>query len=353
MSISMTFKSLEYAIYRNRIFRYYILFRVNGIRSLYLRQHYLSLSSDELRKVDKKQRKAWIKYSMGYEDFYMLHLEDKSLDQISKYLPYRECFFFYLDVNSPRARRTLTNKYEAYNLFSKYYGRRVELISSKELKGDKGLEKLKTFVCEKNGQYIVKPIGLSQGKGIKILSSLSEIVDYMKTLSGGEIIEELIVQDESMAVFNPTSVNTLRIHTASYGNGEVDVLWPCLRMGRAGSVVDNAGAGGIFAAIDAKTGKTISAIDESRNVWTIHPDSKIDLIGVTIPRWGEAVALVKELAKTLPDAGFVGWDLALTKEGWVMVEGNTCPLLIYQIAVGRGLRPEFHEIKKKFRSHKV
>ncbi|MBO4891666.1 MAG: hypothetical protein J5502_03585 [Prevotella sp.] len=348
----MDYKSFTVLIRRSRVFRYFKLFLDSKKRRVFFKKHYPVLSDDDLRKIMNKHRKVWIKNQMGHSDFYMLHLEDKSLYQISEYLPSRECYFFYLDVNSTKARRTLTNKYEAYNLFSKYYGRRVELVSSEELKEGNGLEKLKTFVGETNVPYIVKPIGLSQGKGIKILSSLSEIMDYMKTLSGGGIIEELIVQDESMAVFNPTSVNTLRINTANYGNGEVEVLWPCLRMGRAGSVVDNAGAGGIFAAIDVKTGLTISAIDESRNVWTVHPDSGIDLIGFTIPRWKEAVALAKELAKTLPDAGFVGWDLALTKEGWVMVEGNASPLIIYQNAIGRGIRAEFLEIKKKFSSKK-
>jgi len=162
------------------------------------------------------------------------------------------------------------------------------------------------------------------------------------------VVEDIIIQDESLAAFNKSSVNTLRICTVNYGNGEVDVMWPCLRMGRTGNFVDNAGSGGIFAAIDVLTGKTMAAVDELHNVWNEHPDSKINLVGFTIPRWDDAVAFAKELARNIPDAGFVGWDLALTKDGWVMVEGNAAPLIIYQMAIRRGIRDEFCRMKKKY-----
>lgn len=313
----------------------------------YLISHY-NLSNDELKTVYKKQRKAWICHNIGLSDFYMLHCEDKSMDQIRKYVGWWESSSFCMRMNSPTARNLLSDKWKSYNYFSKFYGRSALLITSSEIDNGKGIEKIKTFVGETNLAYIIKPLNMSSGKGISKLSSLSEIIDYVKSVNKDVIIEEAIDQDESMAAFNQSSVNTLRINTANYGNGVIDVLWPCFRVGRAGSIVDNAGAGGIFAAINVVDGKTIAASDESRNVWKVHPDSKKDLIGFTIPRWKEAVALAKELAKTLPDAGFVGWDFALTKQGWVMVEGNGAPLLIYQIAVGHPIRTEFCEMKEKF-----
>lgn len=78
-----------------------------------------------------------------------------------------------------------------------------------------------------------------------------------------------------------------------------------------------------------------------------------ELVDFTIPKWGEAVAFAKELAKKIPDAGFVGWDLALTKNGWALVEGNCAPLIIYQMAIRRGIRDEFLNIKKKYNRLKL
>lgn len=334
------------------LYRLYRVIKNIKKSAVFLRQCYPSLSDDEFKKVLLKQRKSLIKYQIGHVEFFWLRCEDKSLDEIKDYFSYNESTSFCMSVNSSNAIRTLYNKYAAYKLFSKYYGRKVEYISQDDLLNGEAIKKLNSFVNGDASSYIVKPLNLNSGVGIKILSSISEIMEYLKSLQKGGIIEELIIQDESMAAFNPSSVNTLRMNTVNYGNGDVEVIWPCLRVGRAGHIVDNAGSGGIFAAIDITTGKTLAAIDESRTTWTVHPDSNKALIGFTIPRWEEAVALAKELAKTLPDAGFVGWDLALTKNGWVMVEGNASPLIIYQIAVAKGLRPELCRIKEKFECQK-
>jgi len=344
----MDFNSIFVSFRSSCIYRYYKLLKCYKRWTLDLKQFYPSLSENELKNINKKLRKVWINQGIGLGDFYRLHCEDKPIYKIGEFISYWESSSFCLRVDSMRARKILGNKYNSYNYFSRFYGRRALLLSLVEIEKEKGLEKLKVFIGDTNRSYIIKPLNLNSGKGIKVMSSFQDIVDYVKTLHRDVIIEDVIIQDESMSAFNHSSVNTLRIQTANYGNGEIDILWPCLRMGRAGCVVDNAGSGGIFAAIDVNTGKTIAAVDESRNVWNVHPDSKKELIGYTIPRWQEAIALAKDLAKAIPDAGFVGWDMALTKQGWVMVEGNCAPLLIYQIALARGIRNEFYEMKTKF-----
>lgn len=335
------------SILNTRIYRYYDYLRLKRDRTLRLKNHYSNLSMEEYKKMDKKVFKAWMEHKIAYWEFYMLQLEDKTMNQISEYLSYYDLKLFCRSADSIRARKILGNKWKSYSFFSKYYGRRVLFITLNEIENGNGIEKLTNFVGKADSSYIIKPIYLSKGRGVKKLSSVNEIVDYVRIIKEC-VVEDVIVQDESMAVFNESSVNTLRINTINYGNGEVDVIWPCLRMGRLGCVVDNAGAGGIFSAIDVNTGKTIAAVDESHNVWKEHPDSKIELEGFAIPRWGEAVAFAKELAKNIPEAAFVGWDIALTNQGWVMVEGNAIPLIIYQMAVGRGILDEFNSMKKKY-----
>ena len=78
------------------------------------------------------------------------------------------------------------------------------------------------------------------------------------------------------------------------------------------------------------------------------------LIGFTIPKWTEACDMAAELAKNIPEAVFVGWDLALSDSGWVMVEANSSPLILWEIAVRRGIRREFNEMRRKVdrNSHK-
>ena len=67
------------------------------------------------------------------------------------------------------------------------------------------------------------------------------------------IIEELVVQDPRMAAFHPSSVNTMRVMTW-YDGGEMTILYALVRMGRGGSVIDNASAGGVIAAVDRESG---------------------------------------------------------------------------------------------------
>ena len=102
-----------------------------------------------------------------------------------------------------------------------------------------------------------------------------------------------------------------------------------------------------FAAIDERTGVTLGVADEKGNAYTHHPDSGLPLLGFQIPRWDEACEMVKLLAKGIPDNRYTGWDLALTDEGWLLVEGNYIPLIIWQIAAHKGIRPDFERMRKR------
>lgn len=164
---------------------------------------------------------------------------------------------------------------------------------------------------------------------------------------GGYILEELIENDNIMASLHPQSLNTVRIPTVRYDD-RVEVMHPFLRMGCGDAFVDNAGSGGIMGNVDIETGTVYAAADELGRGYTHHPDSGIELTGFTIPRWQEALELVKRMARVLPSVRYVGWDMALTKNtGWVMIEGNDKGQFVFQVADRKGFRKEFEKIKKK------
>ena len=56
------------------------------------------------------------------------------------------------------------------------------------------------------------------------------------------------------------------------------------------------------------------------------------------------VAMVQELMDQLPGFGYIGWDLALTPEGWCVVEGNYAGQFTYQMMNNRGYRREFEKL---------
>lgn len=69
------------------------------------------------------------------------------------------------------------------------------------------------------------------------------------------IIQKAVSQSSFMSVFNPSSVNTLRVATyRSVKTGKVHVINAVMRIGASGKNVDNAHSGGRFIGIDHKTG---------------------------------------------------------------------------------------------------
>jgi len=111
--------------------------------------------------------------------------------------------------------------------------------------------------------------------------------------------------------------------------------------------VDNAGAGGIICAVNADTGITFAAADEHGKRFALHPQTKHNLVGFQIPDWEEAKAFVCELAETVPDNRYTGWDIALTDSGWVLVEANRRGQFVWQIASQIGFREEINSILKE------
>lgn len=303
------------------------------------------------RKIRRKALWAWLICGIAPNEFHRLHCEEKTKKEIRSFLSLSETREFYRKYNSSKAQKILSDKYMAYTRFKDYYKRDCMLITKDEIASNVVESKIHEFWKKDSVNQrgvIFKPLKGERGFGISIYRDEKEAVEMIKQTEGG-VVEELIVQTEELAAYNPSSVNTLRIITVNYGDGVVDVKWPVMRYGREGSVVDNSGSGGVFAAVDVASGKTIAACDEFHNFFEVHPDTKKQLRGVVIPKWDEACALAKHLATLIPEAVIVGWDLALSEDGWCMVEGNSSPLIGHQIAIDRGLKEEWRKTVSRVR----
>jgi hypothetical protein len=54
----------------------------------------------------------------------------------------------------------------------------------------------------------------------------------------------------------------------------------------------------------------------------VHPDTGTRFSGLQMPFWKEVLDLCTRAARVTPNLRSVGWDIALTPEGPVIVEGN-------------------------------
>ena len=232
------------------------------------------------------------------------------------------------------------SKWSTYQLLKPYFKRECFLLTA-----ETDIEKLWSF-ANKHKKIFAKPINACSGNGARIIeiksqSDCSSIKQDLLVLSKQWILEELINQDERIASLNSSSVNTIRIPSFRTKNG-VCLLEPSIRMGRQGSCVDNAGAGGIITSVDGKTGCiNYHAIDYRGNKYYEHPDSHIKLDGWQVPQWDDLLKLVKEVHLALPQANkYIGFDFALSKKGWVVVEINWGDLT-NQTIWQRGLKKDF------------
>ncbi len=305
------------------------------------------------KSIKRSMKRCYLFGGVNYSEYLVMHFEQRNIFEKKEFVPRCSEMNLYWQVN-PKEKYgpLLENKGKCYSFFCDYYKRDLVSVSKKEISEGLVDIKLSSFIC-KHKKFMVKPLNLYCGIDIQIIDafeSKSIVSDLVASYPNGFVLEELIVQSDSMSSFHPNSVNTIRIVTVNYGDS-IDIKWPFMRVGRGGAVVDNAGAGGIIVAIDAETGTTVSSIDEMGCSFVVHPDTKVPLLGFKIPFWEELCELTKKMASMCPDCHVMGWDMALTDSGWVMVECNYGPNNVYQYAVG-GMWKEFRKIRKKLGAQK-
>lgn len=311
--------------------------------------------STDLNKVKRLLKTCFVYGGLKYHEFYAHHLENKPWSIRTKVVPCNAQNNLYVQVNSEEWLDLLEDKGKCYDYFKKYYDRDLLAVHSNDF-GDDKLTDVIGF-AEKHPVFLVKPLNSAGGQGIKMVDISSKGKDnlhtYFDEYPDGFVLEERIIQAEEMALMHKNSVNTIRVQTVNYGDS-IEIKWPCLRTGRGGSVVDNVFMGGVFVGVDRKTGITFGkGKDALGRTFTEHPDSKIRMDGFQVPRWKDLCDLLEEMAKLCPTCHIIGWDMALTERGWILVEANYGPELIYQdILPDGGFYEEFVSVRKRLHAGK-
>ena len=237
----------------------------------------------------------------------------------------------------------LENKDMFYEKFKEYFHRDVCI-----LKENSHLENFKVFVAT-HSRFIAKPINGQCGKGVKIVDLATEPynIEYLfnELLANGKwILEELVEASPDMTLWNPSSLNTIRIPSFLNKHGFF-ILKPFFRIGRAGCIVDNANSGGILAVVDENSGIIqTEGVDMLGNRYKIHPDSQKPIQGAQIPQWDSLLKLVEHIHRTeMPNYPYIGWDFALTSKGWVLIEGNWGEF-VSEFADREGIKEKFDSL---------
>lgn len=141
----------------------------------------------------------------------------------------------------------------------------------------------------------------------------------------GWLFQEKIFNHAILAGMHPNSLNSFRVMTYTK-NCQSQVLYVILKLGNNGAETDNAHTKGIYININMETGETEGeAYNEDLEIFDKHPFSKKELKNIKIPYFNDLISLAKKCALLFPSLTFVGWDIALTNKGFMVLEGNSSP----------------------------
>lgn len=225
---------------------------------------------------------------------------------------------WYSKNNDPVLMNELKNKEKTLVKFSDYINRDWCGPSYHQAKDFLNFQK-------KHEKAILKPLDDCGGHGVRIINlrnpEFSEGGLQKYCIKNHCLIEELITQHETMGKLHNSSINTLRIMTY-----HKKVIGAVLRIGVGNSNIDNASSGGIYAQIDVEEGVVIScALNYAGEKVIRHPETGIIILGFEIPMWSECLKFVNKCLNIIEGVPLVGWDIAISPDGPVLVEVNERP----------------------------
>ena len=323
-----------------------------GIISFALEGNYKRFYND-LKVLSKTTHKpAWfmfldtavctLRYGSGLQDYLNFRFYEKKHAQRKTYVS-----IGYLDKVITKLSNIKWSPYISNKAnFHKNYGKftRRDFFDP-----DGGYEAFEAFL-DRNQEFIYKPqIGKCGEEVAKYVTA--EIADrkafYERVMANKAVIEEVVKQHPAWAALCPTSVNTIRIITGA-AKGQSWVIFAATRIGSGKGVVDNFHMGGSSVLIDMETGKlTGTGFDKKLNEHT-HSATGVYYEGYPVPYWEEIKALCLEAALVNDQIHFVGWDVAVTPNGPLLIEGNRgSGFDLPQILLKQGMKPVLEELVRR------
>lgn len=287
-----------------------------------------------------------LKDHVGYMEYNLFNFVNKPQKLRDTYVTFDYSQYLFKTLNDPEGIKLFNSKLAFNKIFKDYIGRDFLDISNSSF------EEFKKFVKKKK-MIFSKPDDSCSGQGIyqnyviNKDTNLEGLFNFLK--ENNLFVEDCIIQHETMNKLHPSSINTVRVCTL-VKNNKAHVMYALQRIGINGMKVDNVGAGGIYTLLSDK-GEIINPCwsDKTISTYTVHPSTKMNLIGFKVPHFKEALKLCKKAALVVKDVRYVGWDIAITKDGPIIVEGN--PLPGYDMPQNyfvtnkdTGLKPDFEEI---------
>lgn len=287
--------------------------------------------------------------NIGYLDYHVFGFAKVKGAKRKTFMTMNENLSLVRQVNNPEDYKLFDNKVLFFEHFGEFTGRGFLNLEGKTAAD------LEAF-CKGKDVVFAKQTETFGGQGItrELVSAETDYNELFNRLMDNKqyLIEDAIVQHSKMNELYSGSVNTLRMVTLVDNDNVPHFMYALIRMGQKGAKVDNISSGGMYAPVNEKGIITHAAFCDKEGIChDVHPTSGTKLIGFEIPYFAEAVELVKKAALVVPGMRYVGWDIAITEKGPILVEGNNFPsydmVQNYRHRDGdEGIKAKFEEVMK-------
>lgn len=263
--------------------------------------------------------KNFLQYGIGYTDYLKGDYINLTKEQKKTFVTTKSYNRLLKYLNNTKYDATMSDKLIFNKIFRDYIKR--EYIDLRVT----SLEEFKKFIKNKKNIFAKPPTDFG-GHGIRKIA-VKEIKDVEKLYldlkkNKLNLIEEEIIQHPELDKLNKYAVNPFRVVTL-VKDGKSYVVGNAIRI----NIDDNAVVGCQDAYMRlSEDGKVSSrVVDDVANVYEEHPIVKIKFDEVRVPFVKEAFELALKAALLVPEIRYVGWDIAITKDGPVLLEGNEYP----------------------------
>ncbi len=218
-----------------------------------------------------------------------------------------------------------------------------------------------------DGDYFLKNTLVESGEGVTGFSVNGGMILLSDNMPGKLVIEELarmgrwIIQKKisshnAVRSVNGTALNTTRIFTIATVHG-IEYLGGYQAFATGRSETDSWQHGSVYVSIDPINNRLgrygiTSQTDLRDGMIFQHPDSKVAFEGYVIPYLSDSVTMCCNAHSLFDRTFIIGWDIAVTEDGPLIVEANENPginvLQCFEGGIRKRVNIVFNELRRKY-----
>jgi hypothetical protein len=197
-------------------------------------------------------------------------------------------------------------------------------------------------------ELVAKPADGEGGDGLAMLGAFADPAELQARLPAAlrasraaMVIQPRVGTHPALVDLALGALPTVRVVTLLDEAGAPEVVSATFRFASdPAATVDNMKAGGLISAVDLEAGTLgVACRGYGGGDHDLHPVTGAPITGRALPDWAAVKALSgRAHAEAFADYALVGWDVAMTPDGPLLIEGNGKPgVLMPQRAARRGL----------------